>query len=70
MDEQVWKQAGASGMLCVNVPEKYGGLGLDILFSAVHWEEQSYANTTGMFLVVHLVFCFADASINTEISLC
>ena len=29
------------------MPEKYGGLGCDILYSAVHWEEQSYALTTG-----------------------
>ena len=34
-------------MLCVTMPEEYGGLGLDILYSAVGWEEQSYANTSG-----------------------
>jgi len=34
-------------MLCVGIPEEYGGLGLDILYSAVGWEEQAYANTSG-----------------------
>lgn len=44
---ETWKEAGDNGMLCVTVPEKYGGLGLDVYYAAVGWEEQSYANTTG-----------------------
>ena len=44
---ELWKAAGDAGMLCVTVPEEYGGLGLDVLYAAVNWEEQSYANTTG-----------------------
>ncbi len=47
MSREVWKKAGSQGMLCVTMPEKYGGQGLDILYAAVNWEEQSYANTTG-----------------------
>ena len=47
VSREVWKQAGEAGMLCVNVPEQYGGMGLDVKYSAVNWEEQSYANTTG-----------------------
>lgn len=47
VSREVWKKAASNGMLCVTVPEKYGGLGLDVLFSAVGWEEQSYANCTG-----------------------
>lgn len=43
----LWKKAGANSMLCVTMPEKYGGAGLDISFAAVNWEEQSYANTSG-----------------------
>lgn len=38
---------GEAGLLCVTMPEEYGGVGLDILYSAVGWEEQSYANTSG-----------------------
>jgi alkylation response protein AidB-like acyl-CoA dehydrogenase len=45
--KDLWKEAGANGMLCVTMPEKYGGSGLDITFAAVNWEEQSYANTSG-----------------------
>jgi long-chain-acyl-CoA dehydrogenase len=44
---ELWKQAGAEGLLCVTVPPEYGGMGLDIRYSAVNWEEQSYANVTG-----------------------
>ena len=44
---ELWKKAGANGMLCVTMPEKYGGAGLDVSFAAVNWEEQSYANTSG-----------------------
>ena len=34
-------------MLCVTMPEEYGGAGLDVLYAAVCWEEQSYAGTSG-----------------------
>jgi long-chain-acyl-CoA dehydrogenase len=44
---QLWKDAGSNGMLCVTMPEKYGGAGLDVVFAAVNWEEQSYANASG-----------------------
>jgi long-chain-acyl-CoA dehydrogenase len=44
---ELWKKAGENGLLCVTVPEEYGGMGLDVLYSAVGWEEQSYANCTG-----------------------
>ncbi len=44
---ELWKDAAENGLLCVTVPEEYGGMGLDVLYSAVNWEEQSYANTTG-----------------------
>jgi long-chain-acyl-CoA dehydrogenase len=44
---ELWKKAGEMGLLCVTVPEEYGGMGLDVLYSAVMWEEQSYANTSG-----------------------
>lgn len=47
VSREVWKQAGEAGMLCVTMPEKYGGVGLDILFAAINWEEQMYANATG-----------------------
>lgn len=47
VSREVWLQAGAQGMLGVTVPEKYGGLGLDVLYAAVNWEEQAYSLQTG-----------------------
>jgi alkylation response protein AidB-like acyl-CoA dehydrogenase len=49
----LWKAAGDAGMLCVTLPEKYGGLGLDIRYAAVGWEEQSYSNCTGPGFFLH-----------------
>ncbi len=47
VSREVWTEAGKQGMLCVTMPEQYGGAGLDILYAAVNWEEQMYANSTG-----------------------
>ena len=40
VSREVWLKAGSMGLLGVNCPDKYGGLGLDVLFAAVTWEEQ------------------------------
>lgn len=50
---ELWKEAGENGLLCVTVPEAYGGMALDIRYAAVHWEEQAYANTTGPGFFLH-----------------
>ena len=50
---ELWQDAGANGMLSVTVPEEYGGMGLDILFSSINWQEQSYAGTTGPGWALH-----------------
>ena len=50
---ELWQDAGANGMLAVTVPEEYGGMGLDILFSSINWQEQSYAGTTGPGWALH-----------------
>jgi long-chain-acyl-CoA dehydrogenase len=49
----LWLEAGEAGLLCVTVPEEYGGMGADIRYAAVHWEEQAYANTTGPGFFLH-----------------
>jgi hypothetical protein len=48
-----WREAGSLGLLCVTMPEQYGGAGADILSSAVVWEEQSYTGCTGPGFALH-----------------
>lgn len=36
----IWRRAGELGFLCPRVPEAYGGMGADFLFSAILTEEQ------------------------------
>jgi len=50
---ELWTDAGANGMLGVTVPEEYGGLGVDVLYSSINWQEQSYAGTTGPGWALH-----------------
>jgi long-chain-acyl-CoA dehydrogenase len=50
---ELWTDAGANSMLGVTMPEEYGGLGVDILYSSVNWQEQSYAGTTGPGWALH-----------------
>ena len=50
---EVWLEAGKHAMLCVTVPEQYGGAGADRKFSAVLIEEQQRANAAGPGFVMH-----------------
>lgn len=50
---ELWKSAGANGLLGVTMPEKYGGSGVDIKYSAIVWEEQSYTGCTGPGFALH-----------------
>ncbi len=43
----VWKKAGEMGLLCVTLPEEYGGAGADRLASAVLIEEQARQGLSG-----------------------
>jgi len=40
VSRELWEKAGQQGLLGVAVAEKHGGIGADILSSAVIWEEQ------------------------------
>jgi alkylation response protein AidB-like acyl-CoA dehydrogenase len=42
MDRSFWRAAGEAGLLCPQLPEAYGGLGLDFTFNAVVAEELGY----------------------------
>ncbi len=50
---ELWRKAGDNGLLCVTMPEEYGGMGVDIRYAAVNWEEQSYANASGPGWALH-----------------
>lgn len=57
VSREVWRQAGEAGMLGVTMPEEYGGMGLDALYAAVNWEEQSYSGATGPGWSLHSEIC-------------
>ena len=46
IDKGFWRKAGEAGLLCANVPERYGGLGLDFGYNAVIDEELGYAGSS------------------------
>lgn len=41
---ELWNQLGAEGLLCIDIPEKYGGTGAPFIYSATLIEELSYLN--------------------------
>jgi len=49
----LWKRAGELGLLCLGVPECYGGAGADFGFSAVVAEEMARAGATGPLFYLH-----------------
>lgn len=44
VSREVWEKAGQNGLLGVNVNEEHGGIGGDVLSTAITWEEQMYVN--------------------------
>lgn len=50
---EVWRKAGAAGLLCCDLPEAYGGPGADWLYNVVVVEELAYAGMTGPGFTVH-----------------
>tara|TARA_R110000787_G_scaffold45528_1_gene111177 strand:+ start:16205 stop:17380 length:1176 start_codon:yes stop_codon:yes gene_type:complete len=47
VSRDAWLEAGKQGLLCMPIPEEYGGLGADKLYSIIMMEEQARAGTTG-----------------------
>ncbi|PKP29417.1 MAG: acyl-CoA dehydrogenase, partial [Bacteroidetes bacterium HGW-Bacteroidetes-18] len=39
VSRDLWKRAGELGLLCMDMPEEYGGVGLDFSFNALLIEE-------------------------------
>ena len=50
---EVWRKAGAAGLLCCDIPVDYGGAGGDFGHCAVVTEELARANLSGPGFVVH-----------------
>ncbi len=53
VDRELWRKAGALGLLCPTMPESYGGSGVDRRFSMILMEEQAYAGDSGCGFALH-----------------
>jgi len=49
----LWRRAGELGLLCMGVPEAYGGIGADFSYSAIVVEEMARAGATGPLFYLH-----------------
>ena len=50
---ELWRKAGAQGLLGMTMPEQYGGAGADFLYSAILIEEQGRALASGPAFSLH-----------------
>nr|WP_321226237.1 acyl-CoA dehydrogenase family protein [uncultured Psychroserpens sp.] len=53
VSREIWERAGALGLLCIDMPEHYGGSGLDFSFSALFIEELGREGITGVGFSLH-----------------
>lgn len=49
----IWKKMGDNGFLCMQVPEEYGGMGVDFLYSVILMEELVRTNHFGLAAFLH-----------------
>lgn len=49
----LWRRAGELGLLCLTMPEEYGGAGADFSYSAIVTEEMARAGATGPLFYLH-----------------
>ncbi|MFT6556264.1 acyl-CoA dehydrogenase family protein [Sneathiella sp.] len=47
ISREAWTEAGKQGLLCMPIPEEYGGAGADKLYSIIMMEEQARAGASG-----------------------
>lgn len=50
---ELWRMAGAAGLLCCTVAEEYGGAGADYLYDVIVCEEMARIGVTGPGFMVH-----------------
>jgi acyl-CoA dehydrogenase len=53
VSREIWERAGELGLLCIDMPEKYGGSGLDFSFSALFIEELAKKGVSGPGFSLH-----------------
>ncbi|MBW1786973.1 MAG: acyl-CoA dehydrogenase family protein [Deltaproteobacteria bacterium] len=51
--KEAWLKMGEQGFLCMDVPEEYGGLGADFLYSVVLMEELARTGFSGLAVPLH-----------------
>ena len=51
--KSMWLKMGEQGFLCMDVPEEYGGLGADFLYSVILTEELGRTGNTGLAAPLH-----------------
>uniref|UniRef100_A0A8C6WSD5 Acyl-CoA dehydrogenase long chain n=1 Tax=Neogobius melanostomus TaxID=47308 RepID=A0A8C6WSD5_9GOBI len=53
VSREVWEKAGEQGLLGLLIPEEQGGIGGDVYYADIMWEEQMYSNCTGPGFSLH-----------------
>ncbi len=53
VSREIWERAGELGLLCIDMPEEYGGSGLDFSFSALFIEELAKEGVSGPGFSLH-----------------
>mgnify|MGYP005819369801 CR=1 FL=1 len=53
VSREIWERAGELGLLCIDMPEQYGGSGLDFSFSALFIEELGKEGINGPGFSLH-----------------
>ena len=53
VSREIWERAGTLGLLCIDMPEQYGGCGLDFSFSALFIEELAKEGISGPGFSLH-----------------
>lgn len=53
VSREIWERAGELGLLCIDMPEQYGGSGLDFSFNALFIEEMGKRGVSGPGFSLH-----------------